>query len=431
MAESVKSGNIGEHSELLAFALLIVDGYLELGVPDEVGPLSPRPRMGVFGVSRTPPLGAKFAPAKKGGSADEVVKCRDVYVSKGEEVFIINEHIGQSNRLCSRDELCAAAHALKQQLIYWSSSDFKAKKKAQRNSDMEAGVRSKSIGLKSEHSQRILELLGLTALRAKSGAKSDLYLTIESSSGLLLPQGFSVKSQMGSRSCLVNHSGATIFKYEVINTSLQEVGALEDSFIYNKTLSSKKRKTHSNARRGPATIVPALFSKPGVQIKFHSVVNETFRDSLEMIDSHFPEALGMVILHRFKSGKSRLSELAEDPELKAFLLSIGLSQRVAESYLSEKLKDLLRKFALGMQADRAWKDQAEVQGGWVLLIKDGNVVGYRFDNPDAFRAYLLEHTLIDTPSTSRVPKDSARVGRVFEEDGRLFITLSLIVKFKE
>ena len=431
MAEPVKSGNIGEHSELLAFARLIVDGYLELGVPDEVGPLSPGPRMVVFGVSRTPPLGAKFAPAKKSGSADEVVKCRDVYVSKGEEVFIINEHIGHSYRLCSKDELCAAAHALKQQLIYWSSSEFRAKKKAQKNSDMEAGVRSKSIGLKSEHSQRILDLLGLTALRAKSGAKSDLYLTIESSSGRPLAQGFSVKSQMGSRSCLVNHSGATIFKYEVINASLQEVEALEDSFIYKKSLASKKPKTLANAKRGPATIVPALFSKPGVQIKFHSVVNDTFRDSLEMIDSHFPEALGMVILHRFKSGKSKLSDLAEDPELKDFLLSIGLSQRVAESYLSEKLKDLLRKFALGMQADRAWKDQAEVQGGWVLLIKDGKVVGYRFDNPDAFRAYLLEHTLIDTPSTSRVPKDSARVGRVYEQDGKLFITLSLIVKFKE
>jgi len=213
MAELVKSGNIGEHSELLAFARLIVDGYLELGVPDEVVPLSPWSRMSVFGVSRTPPLGAKLASSKSRGSADEVVKCRDVYVSKGEEVFITNEHSGDSYRLCSRGELCAAAQALQQQLIYWSSSKFKAEKKAQKNSDIEAGVKPKSIGLKSEHSQRILDLLGLTALRAKSGAKSDLYLTIEASSGRLVPQGFSVKSQMGSRSCLVNHSGATIFKY--------------------------------------------------------------------------------------------------------------------------------------------------------------------------------------------------------------------------
>jgi hypothetical protein len=431
MAELVKSGNIGEHSELLAFARLIVDGYLELGVPDEVVPLSPWSRMSVFGVSRTPPLGAKLASSKRRGSADEVVKCRDVYVSKGEEVFITNEHSGDSYRLCSRGELCAAAQALQQQLIYWSSSKFKAEKKAQKNSDIEAGVKPKSIGLKSEHSQRILDLLGLTALRAKSGAKSDLYLTIEASSGRLVPQGFSVKSQMGSRSCLVNHSGATIFKYEVLNASLEEIKALEDSYIYKKSSASKKPKILSSAKRGPATIVPALLSKQGVLIKFHSVVNDTFRDSLEMIDSHFPEALGMVILHRFKSGKSKIAELSEEPELKDFLVSIGLSQRVAESYLSEKLKDLLRKFALGMQADRAWKDQAEVQGGWVLLIKDGKVVGYRFDNPDAFRAYLLEHTLIDTPSTSRVPKDSARVGRVYEQDGKLFITLSLIVKFTE
>jgi hypothetical protein len=108
-----------------------------------------------------------------------------------------------------------------------------------------------------------------------------------------------------------------------------------------------------------------------------------------------------------------------------------MSQRVAESYLAEKLKDLLRKFALGMQANTPWVDQAEVQGGWVLVIEDGKVVGYRFDNPDAFRAYLIGHTMIDTPSTSRVPKNTAKVGRVFEKDGKLFMTLSLIVKFTE
>ena len=40
MAEAFKSGNIGEHSELLAVARIILDGYLELGVPDEIGPQS-------------------------------------------------------------------------------------------------------------------------------------------------------------------------------------------------------------------------------------------------------------------------------------------------------------------------------------------------------------------------------------------------------
>jgi hypothetical protein len=86
-----------------------------------------------------------------------------------------------------------------------------------------------------------------------------------------------------------------------------------------------------------------------------------------------------------------------------------------------------------MQAGSEWVDSSEVQGGWVLVIKDGKVVGYRFDSTDDFRTYLLNHTMIDTPSTSRVPKKdlNGRVGRVFEQDGKVFITLSLIVKFTE
>lgn len=431
MAEAFKSGNIGEHSELLAVARIILDGYLELGVPDEIGPQSPKPRVEVFGVSRTPPIGTKLVVSKKREAIEEEVKDRDIYISKGEDVLVVNEPSGFSRRLCSRTELAEAAQALQLQLIRWSSGKFKSEKRAKKEADKLAGVESKSKSLQSEHSQHILNLLGLTALRAKSGVKSDLYLTMESASGRRIPQGFSVKSQMGSKSCLVNSSGATIFKYEVLNATIAGACTIEDGYIYEKAAAAKKPEAAATAKRGPATLVPALLSAPGVTIKFHSVVNNTFRESLEMIDSHFPEALGMVILHRFKSGKSRVADLANEPELKKILVSLGISQRVADSYLEEKLKDLLRKFALGMQANTAWKDQAEVQGGWVLVIEDGKVVGYRFDNSDAFRSYLLGHTMIDTPSTSRVPKNSAKVGRVFEQDGKLFMTLSLIVKFTE
>ena len=429
MANPVKSGNIGEHSELLAVARIILDGYLELGVPNEIAPQSSRPRTEVFGVSRTPPLGTKLALFKRRGAAQEEVKSREVYIASGEDVLVVSEPSVASKRLCSRSELSEAAHSLQQQLIYWSSAKFKKEKKAQKGTDKLAGVESKPKALQSEHSQRILDLLGLNALRAKSGVKSDLYLTIEASTGRRIPQGFSVKSQMGSKSCLVNSSGATIFKYEVLNTTLDGAIAMEDGLIYNKAIAAKKPETAASAKRGPATLVPALLSKPGVTIKFYSVVNDTFRENLEMIDSHFPTALGMVILQRFKTGKSEIAELAAEDDLKKFLVSVGMSQRVAENYLAEKLKDLLRKFALGMQANTPWVDQTQVQGGWVLVVEGGTVVGYRFDNPDAFRAYLFGHTMIDTPSTSRVPKNAAKVGRVFEQDGKLFMTLSLIVKF--
>lgn len=429
MANLGKTGNIGEHSELLALARVILDGFLELGVPNEVAHQVSRTKIDVFGVSRTPPIGTKFlAPKKKNLAIDEEVKSRDVFVSSGDDVIVITEPTGTKRRLCSRAELGEAAQGLQQQLVYWSSSKFKAEKRAQKKANEAAGIQSISRALKSEHSQKILDLLGLKTLRAKSGAKSDLYLTLESS-GRHIPQGFSVKSQMGSRSCLVNHSGATIFRYEIQNTTLTRAGSLEEQFIVNEAASANKPESAATAKRGPSTLIPALLREPGVVIRYDSVINDTFRESLEMIDSRFPQALAMVILQRFKTGESRIAKLAEDPSLRDFLIANGMSPRVAENYLAEKLKDLLRKFALGMQADTPWVDQTEVQGGWVLVVEAGKVVGYRFDNPDLFRSYLLEFTMIDTPSTKRVKKNTAKVGRVFEIDGKLFVTLSLVVKF--
>ena len=249
MADAVKSGNIGEHSELLAVARIILDGYLELGIPDEVGTLSPRPRMEVFGVSRTPPLGTKLAPPRKKGAVHGEVKSRDFYVSSGQDVLVVSEPGETSRRLCSRSELSEAAHALQQQLIYWSSEKFKKEKRAQKVADKLAGVELRPKALQSVHSQRILDLLGLNALRAKSGVKSDLYLTMESSSGRRVPQGFSVKSQMGSKSCLVNSSGATIFKYEVLNTTLAGATTLEDGHIYKKAEESPSPRPPENGCR--------------------------------------------------------------------------------------------------------------------------------------------------------------------------------------
>lgn len=431
MADAVKSGNIGEHSELLALARIVVDGFLELGVPGDGGSEQVGPTIPVFGVSRTPPVGTKL-PGRGKKMVDDEVQSRGVYCTSGDDVVLVSEPDGATRRVCSKSELHEAALRLREQLIYWSSPQFKAEKKEQRKAEQEGGANSRPKSLQSVHSQRILDLLGLKALRAKSGAKSDLYLTVESS-GRRISQGYSVKSHMGSKSCLVNHSGATIFKYEILNSSLDNACVLEDRYIYAKAASLGEPEKATKMKRGPSTVIPALLREPGVSIKFDSVVSSTFRDNLEMIDGRFPEALAMVILQRFKTGKSKLVDLASDEELHKRLVAAGMSSHNAAKYLSEKLKDMLRKFAMGMQASSEWSDSAEVKGGWVLVIRSGKVVGYRFDSTDDFRAYLLEHTMIDTPSTKRIPKKSqnGRVGRVFEREGRVFITLSLIVKFTE
>jgi hypothetical protein len=428
MPEGFKSGNIGEHSELLAFAQIIVAGSLELGVPGERYSQVNRAFLPVLGVSRTPAIGTKVS-SRKNVTPVEVVS-RNFYRSVEDDVTLNNEPGGSSRRVCSKSELIGAIQGLKTQLIYWSSSKFKAERSKNKKLEKDKGVISSTKALQSEYSQRILDLLGLETLRAKSGSKSDIYLTIDSS-GSVVTQGFSVKSQMGSRSCLVNHSGSTVFRYEIFNAKTEDALKVEELGQYYGPLFLNEVSVKKHSRHGPAAIVPALFSMDGVDIKFDTVLSGTFRDSLEMIDGRFPAALAMVILQRFKTGRSRLADLVYDDELHAYLVSAGVSANNAKRYLEEKVKDLLRKFALGMQAGTPWNDSAEVKGGWVLVIKDGQVVGYRFDSTDEFRDYLLANTMIDTPSTSRVPQGGERIGHVYESDGRLFILLSLIVKFTD
>jgi len=426
MAESFdgpKRGNIGDHSEFLAFATIIADGYLEL--TDPTGEI-PKGRLEIIEVSREAP--GERAKAKKGQLGELL---RRAYYSEGGNIYVKPEASGVASRLCAVADVASLVSALRAELVGWSTSKAKRDRK-----ESAAGESDHAQDLQSDNANNLIVLLQTSGLKAPATSKSDLYLTFKQPNGARVTQGFSVKSLMGANSCLINHSGATLITYEIVNCTKRHAEEVESQYVTQS--SGDAYGTDRSGRQpklGPATIIPALAADAGVQVKFSSVPHEVFRENLMSIDTHFPEMLAEVLYQRFLTEKSSPSDLVGLPACVAMMQRIGHPPQRASRVLELRIKDLFKKYAQGMNTAEPWGDSTEVKGGWVLVIKDGRVTGYCFEDDDEFRNYLFESTYFDTPDVKRVPKEKreigAYVGRAYEKDGRTFLDLSLIVKFRK
>lgn len=109
--------------------------------------------------------------------------------------------------------------------------------------------------------------------------------------------GFSIKSQLGGNSTLLNASKATNFNFKI------EGGAFSDTDIARiNTLNPKRNKVIER--------VNAIKEKGGV-LMFDKVDNPTFRNNLIMLDGDLPVIISSLLLEQLNTGVSTLKELAE------------------------------------------------------------------------------------------------------------------------
>lgn len=417
-----RRGNIGDHGEFLAFATVIANGCLEL--TDPTGEIQ-KGKLDVIEVSRE-----AIGQRDKAGVNKTGKLVRRAYYIEGDEVMIKADADGVGRRLCSRVEVSDLVGKLRSELISWSQSRGK---RESADGDPDGAV----LDHYSESANRMMELFEVGGLKAPSSSKSDLYLTFKQPNGIKVTQGFSVKSLMGSNSCLINHSGATLVTFEVINCTPARALEIEAAHCQEEAerLSLGKLKPRKPAKPGPATMIPALARHKDVQVKFAFISDENFRGNLIGIDTSLPAMVAHVLYQRYLSGESSPSEIVNLPASVEMMAQMGHPRADASKTLERKVKDLFQRYAQGMNTTEPWDDQTEVKGGWVLVIKNGHVTGYCFEDDDGFRKYLFESTYFDTPDVKRVSSDKkkigAYVGRPYSLEGKTFIDLSLMVKFRK
>jgi type II restriction enzyme len=248
------------------------------------------------------------------------------------------------------------------------------------------------------------------SLKAKSTDKTDIKIILhDRRTKINSEMGFSIKSQLGGDSTLLNASKATNFNFKVIGIELSD----EDISAIN-SLNPKRNKVIDRVN---------AIKKRGATLVFDKVDNSTFRNNLVMLDGDLPAIIANLLLEQLNMGISTLKELAEKIT-ETNPLKYEVEQ--ASPFYAYKIKHLLTSAALGMMPATAWNGKFDANGGYLVVKKDGEILCYHFYDRNRFEDYLFSNAYLERSSTSR--HDYAAI--IKETDGTLSFKLNFQVRLK-
>lgn len=161
--------------------------------------------------------------------------------------------------------------------------------------------------------------------------------------------------------------------------------------------------------------------KSGGSFEFIDIEGDIFYNNLVLIDSLLPEILAEILVHYYSNGKVVLKDLVgvlekENP--------LDFNQEHKHQFYSYKVKRFLTDVALGMMPGTVWTGEYDATGGYLVVKEDGDILCYHVYNRNDFENYLLNHTRLETASSSR-----HGFGEIYEEEGELFLKLNLQIRF--
>ena len=91
------------------------------------------------------------------------------------------------------------------------------------------------------------------------------------------------------------------------------------------------------------------------------------------------------------------------------------------------MKAFLYAAYCGMTASTPWDGVSQVNGGFIKVNANGDVVAYHALESDSFKAYLFNHCSLDIPSTGQ---GHGNFGSVYKEDGEYYFRLNFQIRYR-
>ena len=252
-----------------------------------------------------------------------------------------------------------------------------------------------------------LSQIKCSTLKAKSSSKTDIRIVIHDLKTNLQPElGFSIKSQLGGASTLLNAGKTTNFIYEI------EKCGLTNDFVERTNLIDTRSKIKDRLN--------AVINN-SCKIQFNQTEKEVFGNNLILIDSLLPNILAEITFDFYTSNLSKIIDLVENIESNN---PLNFNTANNHKFYEYKIKKFLTEVALGMMPAKVWNGIYDATGGYLVVKEDGEILSYHIYNKNKFENYLFHNTKLETASSSRHD-----FGKIYEENGKYFIKLNLQIRF--
>ncbi len=268
-------------------------------------------------------------------------------------------------------------------------------------------IKSSSGAFSLPETEAFMKSIGSGTLKAKSTSKSDIRIVIHDQRiNQKAELGFSIKSQLGGDSTLLNAGKTTNFIYQITGFK----GSISDINRINAIETKSKIKDRL-----------VEVNKLGGKLKFLSLEKDIFKNNLVLIDSLLPNILGEVIKKYFTSNLSTLNALTEEI---SSINPIGYDTQFSHSFYAYKIKRFLTDVALGMMPSKVWGGVYDATGGYLIVKEDGEILCYHIYNKNQFEDYLYHNTKLETSSSTRHD-----FGKIYIENSDFLFKLNLQIRF--
>lgn len=255
--------------------------------------------------------------------------------------------------------------------------------------------------------EKFINSFNCVSLKAKSSVKSDIRIVIHDQRTGTTPElGFSIKSQLGGASTLLNAGKTTNFIYQIKETVLSDNQIVEINEIDSRS-KIKDRIEKINEFSGT--------------FNFIQTESSIFGNNLTLIDSALPKILAEIVYLFFTSGHSKTIDLVGEISK---INPLGFNQESNHPFYSYKIKRFLTDIALGMMPSKVWTGELDATGGYLIVKEDGEILCYHIYNRNEFEDYLLNNTKLETASSTR-----HEFGTVYKENQQQYFKLNLQIRF--
>lgn len=254
--------------------------------------------------------------------------------------------------------------------------------------------------------ESFMGLIGCSKLKAPSKDKADIHIIIHDLRTNMTPLlGFSIKSQLGSASTLLNAGETTNIRYHVVGNTmsdeeLAEINAIKAHLPRMKTLTER-----------------------GYHLEYSDIEHKTFKNNLLFLDTCMPEFIAACLICDSMPGAT--STIKDAVNQVVLHNPFGFTGKNIQAFYEHKMKVLLLDSALGMTPAKEWTGRYDANGGYLVVKSDGDIVCYHFYNRNDVEDYLYNNTRFERASRTRY-----HFGSLYKStDGEVYLRLNLQIRF--
>lgn len=255
--------------------------------------------------------------------------------------------------------------------------------------------------------ERFINSFNCISIKAKSSVKSDIRIVIHDQRTGTTPElGFSIKSQLGEASTLLNAGKTTNFIFKIEGSNITDKEISEINLIDSKSKIKDR--------------IDSIKKHSGI-LKFNNTESSIFGNNLTLIDSALPQILSDIVYLFFTSGYSKTLDLVNEITIQN---PLNYDLESNHPFYTYKIKRFLTDIALGMMPSKVWTGQLDSTGGYLVVKEDGEVLCYHIYNRNEFEDYLINNTKLETASSSR-----HEFGSIYKKESQLYFNLNLQIRF--